>query len=67
MEKTKKNYEAYLNDLYHGGGMSEAELEQYSYLGRGQNLVKQGKLGTALRRHDPIAFECGFNDWRPNS
>jgi len=63
MRKTKKNYEAYLNDLYRG---NEPEIEQYRYLGKGFKLVKQGKLGTALRKHDPIAFECGFNDWQAN-
>ncbi len=63
MKKTKWNYEAYLNDLYRG---NEPEIEQYRYLKEGFALVKRGKLGTALRRYDPIAFEVGFNDWQPN-
>lgn len=61
MKKTKNNYEAYLNDLYRG---DEPETEQYRYLGKGLKLVKAGKLGTALRKYDPIAFEVGFNDWQ---
>lgn len=60
MKKTKDNYEEYLNDIYYhqdiwGDG-------HYSYL-NAPKLLKKGKLGTALRRHDPIAFDIGYREW----
>ncbi len=62
--KTKNNYELYLNDLYYGTDIWEDGDSRYSYM-RAPKLLRQGKLGTALRKHDPIAFNVGFSEWRP--
>jgi len=61
IKKTKKVYEEYLNDLYYGQDISEG---QYSYI-NAIRLLRVGKLGTALRKHDPIAFYVGYSEWRP--
>jgi hypothetical protein len=61
--KTKKKYEEYLNDLYYGQDISTEE--QYEYL-KAKRLLMKGKLGTALRKDDPIAFEVGFEEWEGN-
>jgi len=58
MRKTKANYEEYLNEI-------TAPFWQYDYLGKkGCRLVKQGRLGTALRKYDPILFQVGFEEWQ---
>lgn len=63
MKKTRKNYEEYLNDMFSNQDISEG---QYSYLTKyASKLLKQGKLGTALRHNDPIAFNVGFKEWKP--
>lgn len=59
--KTKARFEDYLNSIYRGDGYG---IGNYKYLGKaGLRLVRQGKLGTALRRYDPIAFEVGYYEW----
>ena len=65
MKKTKKNYERYLNDLYYNQDIVEMDevWQFYAYLPA--PLLRKGKLGTCLRRHDPIQFECGFDEWKP--
>lgn len=62
--KTKDNYEKYLNDLYYGQDLWGYGISDYTYLNAPRLLIK-GKLGTALRKHDPIAFNVGFDEWRP--
>ena len=62
MRKTRANYEEYLNDLYYGIDLWEDGDGQYSYM-KAARLLRQGKLGTALRKHDPIAFDVGFDEW----
>ena len=69
--KTKKQYETWLNDL-------GCEFENCVYLTNknrnGGHLTEKAlikalveyRYGTILRKYDPIAFECGFNDWRSN-
>lgn len=50
--------------MAHGTDLWEHGDGQYSYM-RAPVLLRQGKLGTALRKHDPIAFNVGFDEWRP--
>jgi hypothetical protein len=52
MKATRKNYEAFLNGLF---GFWEG------YIG---GKMRHGNYGSLLRRHDPIAFEVGFNEYR---
>ena len=54
MKKTKKEYEKYLNEI----GLS---LDEDHFIIGGKK--RNGKYGTMLRKHDPIAFEVGFRDW----
>jgi len=70
MRKTEKAYEEYLNC----SGTDYSKLYEYLYSREKQSgrekatvkhILKAGDLGTALRRYDPIAFECGFEDWNP--
>jgi DNA-directed RNA polymerase subunit RPC12/RpoP len=63
VKPTQKEYEAYLNDLYYGTDLNEDE--RYVYLSdRAFRLLRKGKLGTALRKYDPIAFNVGFGEWK---
>lgn len=55
MKKTKKEYEKYLNEI----GLS---LDEDHFIIGGKK--RKGKYGTMLRKHDPIAFSVGYNDWR---
>lgn len=61
MEKTKNDYETYLNDLFYG-------VESFmGYLVKQSSdliLLKQGKYGTVLRHNDPESFEQGFENWK---
>lgn len=57
---TKKAYEEYLD------GMSpEQGSEEWIIGGRiRMGLMWRKKYGTAIRKHDPIGFEVGFNEWK---
>lgn len=55
MKKTKKEYENYLNEI----GLS---LDEDRFIIGGKK--RNGKYGAMLRKHDPIAFSVGYNDWR---
>lgn len=57
MAKTKKDYERYLNEL-------PASYEMCWIGGKNIFYNQRCKYGSYMRKHDPIAFECGFNDWR---
>ena len=58
--KTKFNYEKYLNE-----NSPEVESESWIIGGkRRERLAANQKYGTALKLHDPIAFQVGYNDWK---
>lgn len=80
IKKTKKAYEAYLNQLY-GDLMQDYVQAQNEF---GQYLKTKPKklfgnkihpvvikhynrktLGTFERKYNPIGFHAGFNDWDP--
>lgn len=50
---TKKEYEEYLNEL----GTPEDDKKS-----NGGRIPDTSKYGNWLRRHDPIAFQVGYND-----
>lgn len=52
---TRKAYEKYLNEL------SDSICEEVFIMG---GKMRHEKYGTALRKHDPIAFEVGFQEWK---
>lgn len=60
MRKTKTKYENYLNDFYLGQDVTYLPQVNPS---KGLSLLRQGKLGTWMRKHDPIQFEVGFDEW----
>ena len=52
--RTKKQYENYLNDF----NVPESEKKS-----NGGLIPDKSKLGTWLRKHDPIAFEVGYREF----
>ncbi len=60
MRRTKGSYEEYLNEV--GDEMDSAQLQERFNLGR--HVIRNHNLGSFLRRHDPIQFEVGYNEWR---
>lgn len=66
MKKTKKAYEKYLNEFYSDSDWYETAY-RFHYLNCdiGEAWAKK-KIGTAIRKHDPVAFNCGYVDWLGN-
>ena len=62
MKKTKKNYEEYLNQNSPSQGSDEWIIGGKIRM----NEMWSNKYGTAIRKHDPIAFEVGYNEWKLN-
>ena len=69
--KTKKEYENYLNELYDfhecrdktehcWAGNDKTKQQKNWALKKGL----QNKYGTIIRKLDPIAFEVGYNEWK---
>jgi hypothetical protein len=56
LKKTRKEYEEYLNEV------GIPEHEQTENEGR-VPIPYEYKYGTWLRKHDPIAFNVGYNEW----
>lgn len=70
MKKTRKAYEEYLNDSFSPNytrrhtehcwaGDDKTPAQKRSAL----RLANKGLYGTILRKHDPIAFEVGYQEW----
>lgn len=58
MKKTKKDYQEYLNSV------DELITEEDRIIG---GKFRRGLYGDELRKHDPIAFEVGYNEWKQNN
>lgn len=58
MRKTKKAYQAYLNSM-------DAAISHDDRIIGGK--FRCGMYGDELRKHDPIAFEVGYNEWKLNN
>lgn len=56
MKVTKKDYEEYLNDLI------PFELNDWRFIINGK--LRCGPYGTILRRHDSVAFEVDYQNWK---
>ena len=52
--RTKKQYENYFNDF----NVPESEKKS-----NGGPIPNKSKLGTWLRKHEPAAFMCGYNEF----
>lgn len=59
MKKTRKNYEQYLNSI---GNSLDDDAPEFIMGGK----RRRGKLGTMMRKYDPIQFEVGYNEWKRN-
>jgi hypothetical protein len=58
--KTKKDYEEYLNELSPEQGSLEWIIGGRIRMG----YMWQNKYGKAIRKHDPIGFQAGYNDFK---
>lgn len=56
---TKKDYEEYLNESI----KPDYESEEWIIGGKWRNTYYYNRYGTALRKHAPIDFNVGFNEW----
>jgi len=70
MNKTKKAYTDYLNDLFADIYSAEEAYEQFCYFKNGKiarSVIYSAHanhiLGVLLRKNDPIRFNLGFNEW----
>lgn len=63
MKQTKKEYEQYLNECSPAQGSDEWIIGGVIRMA----LMWRSKYGTAIRKHDPIAFEVGFNEWKKSN
>lgn len=59
MRKSKKAYEEYLNILSPPWGSDEWIIGGV----KRTRSMNNATWGTALRKHDPIAFEVGYKEW----
>ena len=53
----KRNYEAYLNEM----GTPANDLKS-----NGGRISDYARYGSWMRKHDPLAFEIGLNEWKLN-
>jgi hypothetical protein len=60
--KTEEDYEEYLNEL---GDIYDYEADQWIIGGKHRWDEFNGQYGSALKKHDPIAFQVGFREWNP--
>lgn len=64
MKKTRQNYESHLNEMH---PYYEPFMEYLCTKSRkARTTLDCAGYGTMLRKHDPIAFNVGFNEWKNN-
>ena len=70
MKKTRKAYEQKLNDQFTECYNTDEAIYNFMYLNNGK--IKESTivahyhnrtLGTLFRKHDPIGFNAGYNEW----
>ena len=63
-KKTRANYESHLNEIH---PFYEPFMEYLCTKSRkARATLDHAGYGTMLRKHDPIAFNVGFNEWKNN-
>lgn len=69
---SKRAFEQYLNELYNEIYNEDEAIKHYSYVTkkRSENLIRkahrESKLGSLIRRHDPVRFNVGYREWINN-
>lgn len=74
-QKSRKEYEEYLNNLYSESLTEDQAVTQFEYLTsptRGtfvsrstiRKYYRRKKIGSLLYRLDPILFNVGYSEWR---
>lgn len=69
----KKEFEQHLNNMYAENFTDDETFENLVYLtvpARGEHVsertlrkhIRLGKAGSLLKRLDPVAYQCSFND-----
>ena len=61
-QKTKKQYEEFLNECSPAQGNEEWIIGGTIRMA----YMWQNKYGTAIRKYDPIAFQVGYNEFKNN-
>lgn len=75
MKRTKKAFEAHLNELYADAYSQQQALDNFIYLASPHRdksttypriiaAYNNHTLGSLLRTYDPTAFNVAFNDWK---
>lgn len=59
-KKTKKDYENYLNEIYTN------YIDYPDQFTIGGKLRRSFNYGSMIRKHDPIGFQVGYNEWVNN-
>jgi len=64
---TKKNHEVYLNELYGEMGWSYVfrNLQYLTKIGWLLKAYKNKRIGSLLRKNDPVAFQVSYRDRTP--
>ena len=62
MKLSSKNYEQYLNEI--GAALDE---EEFIIGGKFRAVYYPNRYGKALKKHDPMAYNTGFNEWVSNN
>ena len=61
----KSKFEQYMNELLNETLSEEQAVDQFSYLASEKiirNNYQKRTLGALMKKKDPIAFQCSFND-----
>lgn len=65
-KRTRKMYEQHLNNMYADSFGWEQVKENFSYFKCRESTLLSAyhnhQIGSLLRRHDPIAFNVGYNE-----
>lgn len=76
IQKTKKEYEKFLNQMYADCYSEEQIVNALEYMTNksrttGTTTIKNIRsshqnhiIGSLLRKYDPLAFEVGYNEWK---
>ena len=65
--KTRKQYEEYLNEMITSSYGQNELIEKYKYLTKNSRVLLmawyQRRVGSLIRRQDPVLFDVGYSEW----